>query len=408
MQDRFDGLKIGMIITEAFLNNGNINSSAIGKEYDLKLRNDLTPQSLNVLNVGIDDDTSVFEVVETFNQQIDDNTDEIEIKLDSVIDNQTNKTQYSKMLDSFGEPIQATLANQLMVSTNVRLAGGVFNGSTPDTNFYATTNVANGTATIVNAELILTTTADSGSSSLVNTVAKARQIGGNMNEYRERIRLDVLNATNNTRRWGLFETSALLNAVYFEFKNGILYLVAKTSGLDDIVYQTTYAMDEIYHLYTINYINGGFRCYIDDVLIYEFKETNRIICGTRHLRAFSQNINTGIGSVCHLYGRFMTILMYGNKKTQPKSFLIEGLNAGVLLKVGIGSLHALNLSGVTNLANVTVYDGLNATGTKIYTTGAMGPQTAPLQVQFNDGINFENGLFVTITGAACNAQVIYE
>ena len=70
MQDRFDGLKIGMIITEAFLNQGNINSSAIGKEYDLKLRLDLTAQSVGVLNVGITDDTSVFEVVQTNSQSI--------------------------------------------------------------------------------------------------------------------------------------------------------------------------------------------------------------------------------------------------------------------------------------------------------------------------------------------------
>ena len=70
MQDRFDGLKIGMIITEAFLNQGNINSSAIGKEYDLKLRLDLTAQSVGVLNVGITDDTSVYEVVETNSQAI--------------------------------------------------------------------------------------------------------------------------------------------------------------------------------------------------------------------------------------------------------------------------------------------------------------------------------------------------
>lgn len=401
MEDKFDGLKIGMLVSEAFLNNGNINSSAINKEYDLKLRIDLTPQSLNVKNVGIDDDTSVFEVIKTFNQQIYDNTTDIKA-------NQTNKTQYSKILDSFEGNIQATMGNQLMVSTNTRLTGGIFNGSTPDTNFYTTTNVANGTATIVNTELILTTTIDSNSSTLVNTNAKARQIGGNMNEYRERIRLDVLNATNNTRRWGTFETSALLNAVYFEFKNNILYLVAKTNGLDDIIYQTTYVMDTNYHLYTINYINGGFKCYIDDVFIYEFKETSRIICGTRHLRAFSQNINTGIGSACHLYGRFMTILMYGNKKTQPKSVLIEGLNAGILLKTGIGSLHLINISGVVNNAVVTIYDGTSTAGTKIYTTGAMTNQTVPLQVPFNDGINFENGLFVTITTSNCNAQIIYE
>ena len=49
MQDRFDGLKIGMLISEAFLNNGDVNRTAINKEYDLKLRIDLTSANCNAL-----------------------------------------------------------------------------------------------------------------------------------------------------------------------------------------------------------------------------------------------------------------------------------------------------------------------------------------------------------------------
>lgn len=43
-----------------------------------------------------------------------------------------------------------------------------------------------------------------------------------------------------------------------------------------------------------------------------------------------------------------------------------------------------------------------------YTTGAMTNQTVPLTVPFNDGVIFTNGLFLTITVANCNCQVIYE
>lgn len=64
MQDRFDGLKIGMIVTEQFLNNGTMNSSAFGIAYNLLWRQDLTAQSNGVLNAGNDDNSNVYQVIE--------------------------------------------------------------------------------------------------------------------------------------------------------------------------------------------------------------------------------------------------------------------------------------------------------------------------------------------------------
>jgi hypothetical protein len=47
-----------------------------------------------------------------------------------------------RILDSWGDDIGSTLTDQMMVAESHRLSGGVFNGSTPDTNFYIT-NSAN-------------------------------------------------------------------------------------------------------------------------------------------------------------------------------------------------------------------------------------------------------------------------
>lgn len=69
MKDNFDGITIGDTITEQFLNNGTFNSEAIGKGYDLKLRSDLISSQAKY-NVGENDTSIVFEVVETFNQSI--------------------------------------------------------------------------------------------------------------------------------------------------------------------------------------------------------------------------------------------------------------------------------------------------------------------------------------------------
>lgn len=68
MQDRQDGITIGDLVTESFLNNGTINGEAIGKIYNLVLRSDLTAQSEDVKNTGSSDTSNVYQVVQSLNQ----------------------------------------------------------------------------------------------------------------------------------------------------------------------------------------------------------------------------------------------------------------------------------------------------------------------------------------------------
>jgi hypothetical protein len=69
MIDTFDGITIGDTVSELFLNNGTFNSEAIGKGYDLKYRSDLVGSQAKY-NVGAEDNSKVFEVVETYGQQL--------------------------------------------------------------------------------------------------------------------------------------------------------------------------------------------------------------------------------------------------------------------------------------------------------------------------------------------------
>lgn len=61
-----------------------------------------------------------------------------------------------------------------------------------------------------------------------------------------------------------------------------------------------------------------------------------------------------------------------------------------------------------NNATVELYDGINATGTKIWSSGAMTNQTVPFPIVFNNGIIFQNGLYIVKRAANCNTQTIYE
>lgn len=342
--------------------------------------------------------------------------DGAETLLTDIKSNQTNRTQETKMFDSWGDEIGSTMIDELMVSEKNRIAGGVFNGTTPDTNFYTTVLNANGTATISNSVLDTKVTTDSGSSVLVYTNSLGRYIGGNMNHLRGIFRVGDTGKANNTRQIGVTYDSTLADSFYFQLSGTTFSIVANTTGLDQIKIDNgsfngdnlSYTLDTNFHTWEILFTNKRTQFYIDKVLIHTLTETTFPICGTRHLRPFIRNANTGVGSEAHLYCQAITLLTWGNNKTQPKIHYHEGTTTGVLLKYGIGSLHEIVISGVVNNATVELYDGINATGTKIWSSGAMTNQTVPFQIVFNNGIIFQNGLYIVKSAANCNTQTIYE
>lgn len=324
--------------------------------------------------------------------------------------------QLLRISDSWGDEIGSTMIDEMMVSEKNRICGGVFNGSTPDTNFYTTVSAANGTATITNGVLDCATTTDSGSSVLVYTNTLGRYIGGNMNHMRGIFRVGDLGATNNTRQIGCTADSTLADSFYFQLSGTTFSIVANTTGGSQIKIdngqfngdQAIYPVTNTFHTWEILFTNKRIQFYIDKFLVHTLTETTDVICGTRHLRPFIRNANTGVGSVTHLYTQVLSMLTWGFIHTQSKSHYHEGQTAGVLLKYGIGTLHAIVISGVINNANVDIYDGLSTAGTKIWSSGSMSNQTIPFAVQFNTGDQFVAGLYVVKNGANCNTKIFYE
>lgn len=157
-----------------------------------------------------------------------------EAKQDVIIANQTNRTQETKMFDSWGDEIGSTMIDELMVSQKTRIAGGVFNGTTPDANFYTTVLNANGTATVSNSVLDTKVTADSGSSVLVYTNSIGRYVGGNMNHLRGIFRVGDTGVANNTRQIGVTALADLADSFYFQLSGTTFSIVANTTGLAQI------------------------------------------------------------------------------------------------------------------------------------------------------------------------------
>jgi hypothetical protein len=319
--------------------------------------------------------------------------------------------------DSWGDTIGSTMTDQLMVSIPTRLSGGVFNGSAPDTNFYESTIVANGNATITGNTLCLTTTVDSGSSIQANAKSLARYMGASMNSFRSIIKLGDTGTANNTRQWGVYNGLTFTDGFFFQLSGTTFSIVSRTGSSDvpvnsgsfngDVI---SWTVDTNFHTYEILYTNKVIEFYIDSVRIHSIRETSTSICNTRHFKPFGKNTNTGVGSVCNIYCQVISISRFGASSSQAKTYFQQGTTAGVQLKIGPGAIHILNISGVVNSSVVTLYDGTSTAGTVIWASGSMSNQTVPFGVPLDSsgGTAFENGLFLAITGAASNCFVKYE
>lgn len=322
-----------------------------------------------------------------------------------------------KILDSWGDEIGSTMIDQLMVASPIRLAGGVFNGSTPDSNFYEASSTTGGTATISGNILDMAVSTDSGASIIAETKSLARYIGSNMNSFRTITRFGDTGVANNVRQFGVTNGLTFTDGFFFQLSGTTFSVVARTGSSDTVVNSgsfngsvTSWTVDTNFHTFEILYTNKSIEFYIDKVFIHKFTETTSALANTRHFKAFGRNANTGIGSVAHLYSQVISISRWGSATTQAKTYLQQGTTAGVQLKVGPGALHLLNISGVVNNSVVTLYDGTSTSGRVIWTSGTMSNQTVPFGVALDTsgGTPFDDGLFLTITAANSNCFVKYE
>lgn len=327
------------------------------------------------------------------------------------------------ILDSWGDTIGSTMVDQIMVAEAHRLSGGVFNGSTPDSNFYVADIVANGSATISQGTLELKTTVDSGSSIKAHANSLARYVGGTMNSFRTIARFGDIGTANNTRQFGLTNgvgrglISNFTDGLYFQLSGTTFSLITRTNGSDVVVNSGSFngdvslwTLDTNYHTFEILYTNKLIDFFIDKIFIHRFTQTNTRICGTRHFKPFGANFNNGVGSVCSLFADVITISQYGSPTSQAKVDFQSGTTTGKVLKIGPGCVHKFVISGIVNNATVEIYDGISTSGYKMWSSGAMSNQTVPFDVDLDGsgGAPFETGLFVVISGANCNLLTKFE
>jgi hypothetical protein len=302
-----------------------------------------------------------------------------------------------------------------------RLIGSGFDASI-DARFWAATNSGAGSAAgVANSLATLSSgTANSGYGQ-IQTVRKARFIFAHPHQFRAAVRLPDTTEANSTREFGPFNTSAAVTpsdgfAFSFDgtgaltlkaYKGGsVSYTVASGAFNGEVA---SYTINSDVHAFEIQYFVMGAWFYIDGVLIHRFTPTTTPFANTltTTATAFSKNSVSGTENA-DLEVWAMNIVRLGRDQTNNMSYYhAAGTTAGVVLKVGPGNLKRLVVSQVSVNSVITVYDNSAASGTVLFTSGAMPAHSQPFDIEFGD-VPFSTGLAFAVTGANCSIVFVYE
>lgn len=306
----------------------------------------------------------------------------------------------------------------LAVEQPYRVAGIMFDGTTIDTNFW-TSSVSGAGAANTQATGLMTTasgTANSGYAQ-VQSVRRGRFIFAHPLAWRGAIRITATTVALNTRRWGAFTSTppAPTDGFYFELSAaGVLSVVCANGGSATSVAsgsfngeRASFTMDTNVHAYEIHYFVMSAKFYIDSQLIHTFTPTTANLTGTLHLPICFQSVNGAAGVTSGTVECWASVIRrLGRDITQPTSGRQAGIGT-LVLKRGPGAIHSLDLTAVANNAVVTLYDNTAASGTTIWSSGALAALTQPFDVDLHD-VQFTTGLTVDVTVASATATVIYE
>ena len=322
------------------------------------------------------------------------------------------------LVDVFGFQGQFSPMRDQKVAEPFRVVGTSFEASL-DTKFWtAATNGAGAASGVANAKATLSSGTANDGYGHMSSVRKARFQFAHPLQFRGAYRVTDITVAENDRRWGAYTVSTVTpqNGVYFSLdEDGVLSInyvsaasvtsVASGSFNGDV---STYTMDTNVHAYEVIYFTMGIWYYIDDVLIHKVTPTTAPVSETLTVPINMTSVNSGSGTTSGTLECWnATIIKIGRDVTKPTSDYQDGTVAAKVLKIGAGELHSMAISDVSNTAVITLWDNTAASGTIIWSSGGMGAQTKPFDVDLH-GLGFFTGLTLTIATAAAKTTVIYE
>ena len=323
-------------------------------------------------------------------------------------------SNFSKMIikDGYGFQVEATPMDELRVAECTRLVGSTFTGTTIDPNFWTVTIAASG-GTIATADLTtmpgaltLSSKTDGTGSVIVQSLRRARYVGGNSNRYRAQVQFGDTGVANNTKRWGLFDGT---NGAYFKLAGTSLSVNTMKAGSETSVASaswngstTTPTLTNV-NTYEIYITNAKVYFVIAGVLVHTAAFSTTTWTATTTLPIRADNINATNTTDTVMYVRVMTGYRLGPIHTNTTYNHIAGA-ATTVCKYGAGMLHRIAINTPGTLC--TVYDQTSAAAPVIAIIDTSKATGNTGNVEFM--CPFANGLTVVTTGAGTDLTIILE
>lgn len=325
-----------------------------------------------------------------------------------------NDNKIISLKDSYDFAVENTPTEEMRVITPYRLVGAIFTGVVLDANFWTSSTGTGGSNTVGNSQLIMSTGTTANNSVSVQSVRTARYVGGSANRLRIVFRFPDVGTTNNIRRFGAFTTT---DGAFFELNGTTFSCVVRKTSNDTKISNgsfngklgSTITINTSCNTFEIYWTNSKVWFVVNGSLLHTFIASSTTWSDTLHLPCRLENTNSNnLSTNILLNVRTVTISRLGSESTAPISKYQSGTTSGIIYKYGVGSVHQVIISNITNNSVVTIYDGTSTDGTILWASGAMSNQTVPFSIPFISGLPFYTGLFLTITVAACNVTIIYE
>lgn len=321
--------------------------------------------------------------------------------------------------DEYGFDVENTPNGEMRTVQPTLLVGKSFEGAIIDPNFWTVVSSSSGTVIQSSDTITMSTGTGANGTSTVNSVRRARYVPGQAHVERFQLRVGDTGVANNVRKWGaLWGTTmpTITDGAYFQLSGTTFSIVTIKGGSASTVssgsfngkYGSSYSLDTNFHTYEIYWNNKTVFFTIDGEVLHTVRATTETWTNTVQFHIYFENTNSG-GSTTNtsLTCSAAGIRRLGSLLSQPTSKYQSGTVAALVLKYGVGNVHGISISGVVNNSVVTLYDNTAATGTILWSSGAMSNQTVPLFIDLK-GLPYFTGLTLAITVANSNVTVIYE
>lgn len=337
---------------------------------------------------------------------------------ETLIVNQTNGTQKTKLTDGYGWSVEATLMDEIRAVSPTRLVGAQFGpatGTTPSTgvtgtdpNFWTGTCANSATIVQTNAQILLSSGTNSAGSAKLNSTRKARYVSGVSIGFRGIIQLGDIGVANNTRRWGIATGATMptiTDGALFELAGTTLSAITIKGSSRNLVAVLSAPTTNV-ATYEIYWTNSKVCFVINGSLVATHLATTDTWAATMEHYIYLDNINSGSTTNSTISCRVASIRRFGHLKTNTiyKNITSAATN---ILKYGAGMMHGITINSPGGVNDtIILYDNVTAAVPTMGTI-AIGKNTQPTTLTYNDGIPFNTGLTIVSNGTT-DFTVIYE